>query len=425
MKLHQKLFWLLVFLLPLQLGRHFWPSFSLILGLRVDYLSPTLYFTDILVMAILGLWGWEELKVKNEKLKITIKDPKLFFLSLAVFFFLLVNSLLAQNSGAALYKLAKIIEFSLLGFYIARNIRISQYSNILISLSLAVIYSSLIAIVQFIKQSSLGGPLWWLGERTFNLTTPGIAKAVVGGRLVMRPYGTFPHPNALAGFLLISLILLQNASDGGPRGLRGEGIKKILYWLAMILGIITITLSFSRSVWVVSLLICLWLVIQCGKKIKIKKSMLYALYAMFFIIFSLLVYFGSQFSTNEAFFQRTQLMKASLLMIKDSPLSGVGLNNFLVYLPNFWPLTGFTYWLQPVHNIYLLIAAETGIVGLVIFLWFLFLTFKNLLKIGNWELEIALLAILLLGVTDHYWLTLQQTQLLLTLVLGLIWSSKN
>jgi O-antigen ligase len=121
------------------------------------------------------------------------------------------------------------------------------------------------------------------------------------------------------------------------------------------------------------------------------------------------------------------LMKASFLMIKDYPLSGVGLNNFIVYLPNYWSLTGFTYWLQPVHNLYLLILSETGWLGLLIWLWFLFLTAQRLFlkKENKGFLLGALSIILLLGLFDHYWLTLQQNQLLLTILLGLSWSSQS
>ena len=59
MRLHQKLFWLLILLLPVQLGRHFWPDFSFVLGLKIDYLSPTFYLTDLLVLMILSLWLWD------------------------------------------------------------------------------------------------------------------------------------------------------------------------------------------------------------------------------------------------------------------------------------------------------------------------------------------------------------------------------
>jgi len=434
MKLHQKLFWLLVFLLPLQLGRHFWPPFSLVLGLRVDYLAPTIYLTDILTVMILGLWGIEKM-VNGQWLM--VNWLKRYWWVLTIFIYLLTNALLAQNQGAALYKFVKIIELTLLGLYVAKNTSIpkesrgagiSQYPSILISsearnkgflisLSLAVIYSSLIALAQFIKQASLGGAFWWLGERTFNVATPGIAKAIINGQLVMRPYGTFPHPNVLAGFVLVALILISSPVENLSL------LKKGVRLSAFILGILAIVVSFSRSVWLVGpilLLPFLW-------RSKMKKKLFWLTTGVLLVVLTMFFYLLPHFSTNEAFFQRWQLMKAAGLMIKNVPLAGVGLNNFTVRLPDYWPVTGFTYWLQPVHNIYLLVAAETGLVGLLIFLWFLFLTFKNLLRIGlaprlgprgNSKLGIILLVILLLGFVDHYWLTLQQTQLLLVIVLG-------
>ena len=57
MKLYQLLFSLLILLLPTQLGRHFWPSYSFVFGLKVDYLSPTLYLTDIFLVLTLIAWG--------------------------------------------------------------------------------------------------------------------------------------------------------------------------------------------------------------------------------------------------------------------------------------------------------------------------------------------------------------------------------
>ncbi|KKS80681.1 MAG: hypothetical protein UV56_C0012G0001, partial [Candidatus Woesebacteria bacterium GW2011_GWC1_43_10b] len=56
MKLHLKIFRVLLFLLPLQIGKHFWPDWSLVFGIRVDYLSPVIYLTDILVLTLLLVW---------------------------------------------------------------------------------------------------------------------------------------------------------------------------------------------------------------------------------------------------------------------------------------------------------------------------------------------------------------------------------
>lgn len=412
-KLHRRFFWLLIFLLPVQLGRHFWFEWTQVLGLPIDYLSPTLYLTDLLVIAILLTWWWQK--------KIRDKIQKNWVVG-AVFIFLLVNSFLAVNRGAAFYKLIKVLEFTLLGFYIAK----SNYTLYAIRypLSLAVVYSSLIAIFQFIKQASLGGIFWWLGERNFNIITPGIAKAIINGRLVLRPYATFPHPNVLAGFFLVAIILLL-----GNLKSTNQLINKLkknwsigIYWiLVFILALIGLVLSFSRATWLIGLLVGFGLVTRSwwGKKRRVAGLIfLLVLIGVFYYRFAL------PLSGQETLTQRFSLAQIAIEMIKASPLAGVGLNNFIPRLPDYWQQFGMTYWLQPVHNIFLLVAAETGLTGLAIFLWFLILTFKRLFRrlfTNHYSLITSLIAILLLGLFDHYWLTLQQSQLLLTIVFGLSW----
>jgi len=412
MKFHRKLFWLLVFLLPVQLGRHFWPQSSFLFGLKIDYLSPTIFLTDILIFLILFLWVLGRLKGFKKPYLINLNFQALskLFLLLSIFIFLILTSFLARNQSVAFFKLSKILEFSLLALYIFKN-KISL-KDICLPLSLAVLYSSLIAISQFIKQGSLNGIFWFLGERTFDISTFGIAKAIINGELILRPYATFPHPNALAGFLLVSLILVV------------PFLKKFLRWIVLSLGLLAIVFTFSRSVWLL-LLLLLFVLIAFIKNKKIKITLL-SLNILFVI---LLFVFGYKFSTNEALWQRLQLMQSALLMGKLFPFSGVGLNNFIVYLPDFWPLVGFTYYFQPVHNIYLLLLAEVGFFGFILLFWFSFLVFKKVLKVSFLRERkiffLAFFSILFLGLFDHYWLTLQQNQLLFVLLLGLIWSSKT
>jgi O-antigen ligase len=416
MKLQQKIFWLLLLLLPFQLGKHFWPAWSYILGLRVDYFSPVIYLTDIFVFILLALWLIEEIKKTFLVKKPREQKKQNYFLLITVFLFLLVNAFLALNPEVGFLKLFKLSELFFLGWYISRHNYSLSFAYL--PLSFAVIYSSLIALFQFFTQSSLGGIFWFLGERTFNLATPGIAKAIFNGRLLLRPYGTFSHPNALAGFILIVLVLVFVWQ---PKEILIKNIKRLTY----ILGIITLLLTFSRSAWVLGVLIIFWLIF---KKIYRKRQQMFLVSFLFLLIITSLFFLLPRFSTNEAFFQRSQLIKSAFLMIVNYPLAGVGLNNFIVRLPDYWSLVGFTYWLQPVHNFYLLVAAETGLTGFIIFLWFLILTYRRLFKfssLSSMVLTLGLVVIFILSLNDHYWMTLQQNQLLLAIVFGLSWSKLN
>lgn len=356
MALHQKFFFALLALLPTQLGVHFWPEWAHVLGRRVDYLSPTLYLTDVLVFFILATWKFSKIHYK----KIL---PFLFFVGLNIFF--------AVSKSIAIYKWLKVLEFVALGWYVLKTR--PNVSRVAYYLSVGVVYSSILAISQFVLQRSLG--LWIFGERTFAFDTPGIAR-MSWGRQFLRPYATFPHPNVLGGFLAAMVPLLIFKRSVG------------------VLAIIALFLTFSRSA---------WLALVIGIAIAKKKVFLPILLLFFIFTFT----FNAH---EESVTLRQELNSAAIATWQTSPLLGVGLGNFLVELPKHL-VSREVYFLQPVHNIYLLILAETGIVGLGIFIWVIFCSLK--------KFKPALFILLLLGLVDHYPITLQQGQLLLAILLVL------
>ena len=106
----------LLILLPTQLGFHFWPSWSLVLGRRIDYLSPTLYLTDILIFIILMCWY-----VKHRK-KFSIFNFQFPILKTVFFLgFIFLNIFFAANRFVAIYSWMKVLEFVGLGIYIVKT----------------------------------------------------------------------------------------------------------------------------------------------------------------------------------------------------------------------------------------------------------------------------------------------------------------
>ena len=97
---------------------------------------------------------------------------------------------------------------------------------------------------------------------------------------------------------------------------------------------------------------------------------------------------------------RIPLMALAWRIIEDHVLFGVGANNFALVMqeyvtPNFAPYRGD--WLFVVHNKYLLVWAETGLVGLVAFVGFLAATLLTGWR--GWQLRDRLLSPLALGFT--------------------------
>ncbi len=110
---------------------------------------------------------------------------------------------------------------------------------------------------------------------------------------------------------------------------------------------------------------------------------------------------------------REQLNGRAIEQFVHSPVWGTGLGtnpitNYQLPMTN---LKNYALAFQPVHNIYLLALAETGALGLLGVLGLLGLAIKTR--------PIPLLSIFILGFFDHYFLTLQEGQLILALIIGL------
>lgn len=396
-----KIIFLLILFLPTQLSRHFWLRESYLFGLRIDYLSPTVYLQDLLVLPLIILF----LRKYHKQFR-----QKKYFLFTGLY---LITSLLNIY-----FSLSPIISFfywlrisELVLFVLALGKYSKQTLNYLQKLlPLTVVFEFGLAVVQMIKQGSLGGVFWLLGERSFNIFTPGIARADWLGQVVLRPYGTFSHPNSLAGFILVALVFIFAKKE-----------LKTLDQLSLVAGCLLLFLSFSRTVWltvfVLAFVYVLYLLKENFREWRLKLSFKYLATLS---ILPLTVFFFTQTAiAPSSFTVRQDLGELALKLIKSSSLLGVGGNNFVIALAQNQRVWEWLYWLQPVHNIFLLLAAEIGLVALVLFSVLMFIAMKRSLLVSCYWLSVALFAVILTGLFDHYWLTLIQNQFLFAVVLGL------
>lgn len=366
-RLENFLLFLTLLFLPTQLGRHFWPDFSYIYSLKIDYLSPTFYFWDILVVGLLIPFFLQKPKINKLALNILL----IFLLSQSLSLFG------AQNIGAGLIRLEQYAIAGLFGFYLASN-----KAKIFLPLIIGVLFESGLAILQFLKGGTLG--LWILGERSFSITTPGIAKFDFYGLQFLRPYGTFSHPNVLAGYMLIMMLLLRS--------------KKIA------IGFLTIFLTMSRVTILTGFVLGILILSKKWKLILV--VVLILLSPILFTRFSSLLSYD-----NLTLLRREELTVTSWNLFLKNPIFGVGLNNFISSQQDL--VAGPSRFLQPVHNIFLLALSETGIIGFLGFIILFFPIFKLNPK------PYTLIPIIFLGLFDHYFLTLPQGYRLLFLIWGL------
>lgn len=401
------------------MGKHFWPNFSFVYGLRIDYLSPTPYFTDILILLIF-VCNFPKLFKES---KITGKKYLLCFILFIIF--LLIGLINSKNLGAGIYGVVKLFEFVFLAFFVSSNYKNLKKNVIFFAILMSLVFESLLTFLQYFNQGSINGIFYFFGERAFNAETPGVANASVNGQLFLRPYATFSHPNVLAGFLVVSMLLLFLFYFKNK-------YTKLFLFLGSILGTGALLLTLSRSaifIWA----ICLIVLFGLSQVEKYKKGKFNSLKITLpiLIILSLMTFFILQNNyivqrfittklSDESVIQRQDLISQSINMFVGSPVFGIGINNFYNNL-NVASNDQNNYLIQPVHNIFLLVMSETGIVGLFVFSMIFIKSIIKILKNKQNKKYLLLLifTVVFLGMFDHYFLTLQQGQLLLSLVFGI------
>ncbi|MFZ3068939.1 MAG: hypothetical protein WA052_01345 [Microgenomates group bacterium] len=370
----------IVLFLPTQLGLHFWPTFSRVAGIKVDYLSPTLYFLDILLVLLVFL---------NFKLVLNYLKKKLPFLGifLSIIFF---NTLFSLSPLNSLFWWLRLILYLLV--FLTLRLRKLQWKDISTPLLFSTSFIVILEVLQLLSQSSLGGPLYFLGERTYSSVTPGIGRFNFFGQEILRPISTFSHANSLAGYLLIVFYLF---------------FKKTSRSWHKIIPFIGILLTFSKS----SIIYLAFLLFSLKPETIIFVSFLLTLVQPFIQNF-----LSDWQPLSDRLFYFSYLKNILL----QNPFTGTGFGNFIPSLGKFLPGSFLTpSKLQPIHNLTYLFLSEMGILGSLLLL--LPVLKKKIFAILTNPLVLGLLAIVIFtGTFDHYFWTLPQNKLIFLFALAIM-----
>lgn len=403
---------LLIFLFPTQLAIHFWPKFAFIFGIRVDYLSPTIYLTDLLFVFLFINWSTNNYRLIKNDWK---KSWKYICIVLA---FGLVNIVFSSNIPIVLLRWLKIIELGLLAYYVKSRTDVFSVKTVTSTLFYSLIFFSIIGILQVVRGETSGKIFYLLGERSFTVNTPGMALFYFFGRNYLRAYSTFSHPNSLAGYYCMSLLFLLPVYFNR---------KKIEIYTGMLIILTALLTTFSLSA-LVGIIVC-GLLIVTGKKVNWPKKGVWVLFICIIASFCFAVLSDNilinKIYISQSIFERIELAKIAGGVSSQNLIVGVGLNNFIPSAMENINRTNALWLLQPVHNIFLLVFSETGIVGLIFLCVILLNLFRNkILKINLWWFSIIIF-VLITGLFDHYWFTLQQNMLLTASIFGIFFREKR
>jgi hypothetical protein len=254
----------------------------------------------------------------------------------------------------------------------------------------AVLFSSVllqlfVGLYQFSKGVSLGA--YFLGESHVVNGMLNSSFIDINGEIFLRAYGTFPHPNILAGWLLlVTVITLLSFKNS------------ILEYVTLTFISLLMILTFSR----VSILLYIFILLLFVLSKILKKGSPLSLSGLLWIRFMNL------FNVDSSWVDRVKLFKLNMEIFKENFLLGTGIGNSLRYYEGRVPYTDAGRLLvQPVHNIFLLSFVEMGI-GVALYFWFVI--YRFVIKDVRWEiLKVGVVLILVVvGMFDHYLLSLPQ-----------------
>lgn len=410
----KKLFYLIILCIPLNLGKHFIIRDSYVRGLLIDYLIPTVYVIDLMIFALIAFWIAKI--IQRRKFRHIKTNSPVIILSFLYVFSLFLSFLIAPRIIPSLYQfISTLLHFGFFLFILEEVDLKKDMRRIALVASVSVLLISLLGVLQWLKQGAVFNNYLILGEQPYAYNTVSIVKENVFGNAMIPPYGTFRHPNVLAAFLSVFLILIfANKSV-----FKSESY----FYFVMLLGTFVLFISWSKVTWFCYIysLVTLYLLQRFQKRF----VGWYICISLVTVLLLCFIPYWLRSSADPSLYMRGDLINAAFQIIKEKPAYGVGLNMITIYVSPLLKHAEFLRFIQPPHNMYLLIFSESGIFAFTLFLLILSVllhsTYKSLIKSDYMYayLLINFVQILILGSFDHYFITIVQTSLLFWLTLGL------
>ena len=394
--LEKSLAFLIFFFSATELGRHFWPTSALVYGIRVDYLSPTLYFLDLLIVMYLfvKLKLEHSLKIKNWYLKSVVP-------------LLLVNLLFSTNPLATISWSLHLLLYAAFVFFLS-SYTLSAIPHILI---VAMFFQVALGGAQVALGHSFQGIFYWLGERAIAVGAPSIATASFFGRTILRAYGTFSHPNVLAGWLVVAclIVVTRLIPTRKPTSSLTMWFSKTSIFVSLALATIGVILTESRTA-----ALALFGGVVPLYYLRSRLARLTYFVFLFTTALTLLSSGALTRSLDLSILDRLRLQEVSFAVLSKNPLFGSGANASITAATPLTKQLGIV-GLQPDHDSFTLFLSWFGIFGALAFVFSLkskIINHKSLL------LSVPLFPLLLL---DHYLLTSPQGLFILLLYFRTGW----
>jgi len=410
---------------------------GLIKGEYWEYGSFSLYGLDILLVVLFTL----SLFTKKEK-GASVKNVWILIISFAAI--ALLSIFFSLDHELSWYSFGRLV-MGVLIFWVILRVRF-DFIKIGISLVAAGFIQSLFGLYQFFAQNT---PVTkWLGLAAHLPEIPGTFVVGTATGRFLRAYGSLPHPNMLAGFLVVCLLVIVGLYLSLYANKRQKKflLKAILLTVSFCVILSGLLVTFSRSAWCAlgMALIVLLLVYLFKKKQEQAWLVAKVLITSILLVAVTVILVPDLFQTRiggqerlevKSYQERQAYFKESADLLKKYWHRGVGIGNYTKAIYSKVQPNKEVWEYQPVHNIYVLIAGEISVFGFIVFLLLIFEVLKSavftmaapasLVGLADKGREVWLyvfstifLVVCIIGLFDHYLWTLPFGIFLFWLVLG-------
>jgi putative inorganic carbon (hco3(-)) transporter len=322
---------------------------------------------DIFLIFLYASWFW---RIVRSQATDSVAWPKGATLICCFIAWAAMSMFNAPNRLLSVFLLVGYVKAFLLFFFIANNVRTrDDLLFVAKCLMVGLLFEGLLALAQHLVGGNLG--LGVLGERK-------IEKSVMlGASEVFRVGGTLGHANFLGGYL-VSLLPLSLALCLSQLN---KTMRFVMFGIFSIASLALI-LTYSRSAWMMGFIACVtlvgWSFFQSKKFVQkgplITVIVIGGLVAMAFLPLIRERMFADDKGST---YSRVPQLRMATSMIKSHPFLGVGLNNQSVVANLHEPYVEVSdggkrvYQINAIHNLFFVVAAETGMVGLFFLIGFL------------------------------------------------------
>lgn len=352
------LLWCLMFALPFDLSMYLGPFSSKGGGERAFRVE----LSDVFYGGLLLFQARDLLRCRWPGLRV----PKVILVWLGIMLFWGLDSVInGPYRTTAAHEIIRMLKMTVLFIVLVNELdSVGRLRHAAAAITLGMAFQSCIGILQYLLGHTLG--LEFLGELSTK-TLDELSTTSVRDAKVFRIAAFIGHPNLLGVYLAACLPL---AVCGLMYSSRLPA--RLFFGVALASGGVALILTQSRSGWAsfaAALLLVMALMVMHQRLFKRSLSAIAVAtvaLALLFGAFQEPIMRRLFSSLEQAATGREEFKEDARRLIDEKVMLGWGLNQYTLVLPPYMKYTArsYSYWIPPVHNIYYLWWAETGLVGL-------------------------------------------------------------